>query len=128
MENQEFFWLWSNNRIQKYPSRTYKSHIRYPASAVASCHKYSSKDIVSKVDFIMTDNTEHNLNKVIENMKKISYENCFSFRWFYLQAISFINTMFPWYFIAMFLNMLNDSLECRLFHNFIFLLMSSYGW
>ena len=36
--------------------------------------------------------------------------------------------MFPWYFIAMFLNMFNDLLEYILFHDFIFLLMSSYGW
>ena len=59
---------------------TEQSHIGYPASSAASSHKYSFKDIVTKVDFILTDSTAHNLNKVIEKVKKISYENCFSFQ------------------------------------------------
>ena len=43
----------------------------------ATDYKYSPKDIVRKIDFIMTDSTAHNL-KVIEKVK-ISSENCFSF-------------------------------------------------
>ena len=77
MENQEFFWTWCNKRIQKYPRRTYKSHIGYPASSAASCHKYSSKDIVRKVDFIVADSKAHNLNKVIDKVKKISMKIAF---------------------------------------------------
>ena len=101
MENQEFIWPRSNTRVQKYPHRTYKDHIGYPASSAASWYKNNLKDIVRKIDFIIADSTAH--NKVIEKVKKISYENYFSFHWFYLQAISFINTMFHWYFITMFL-------------------------
>ena len=59
--------------------------------------------IVRKIHFVMIDSTAHNLNKIIEKIKKISYENRFSFHWFYLQAMSFRNTMYHWYFI-MFLN------------------------
>ena len=84
MENQEFFWLSSKNRIQKYPRRTYKAQIGYSASSAAPWYKYSSKEIVRKIDFITKDSIAHNLNKVIEKVKKISNENCFSFHWFYL--------------------------------------------
>ena len=45
--------------------------------SAASGYKYSSTDIVRKIDFVMTDSTAYNL-KVIEKVK-ISYENCFSF-------------------------------------------------
>ena len=58
-----------NKRIQKYPCRTYDNHIGYPASSAAS------KDIVRKIDFVVTYNTAHNHNKVTEKVKKISYEN-----------------------------------------------------
>ena len=84
MESQEFFSPWSKNRIQKYHRRTYKAHFGCAVSSAASCYKDSSKDIVRKIDFIMTDSTAHTLNKVIEKVKKISYENYFSFHWFYL--------------------------------------------
>ena len=77
MENQEFVWPWSNNRIQKYPGRNYEDHIENPASSAASGYKYGSKDIVRKIDFVMTDSTAHNLNKAIEEVEKNSYENCF---------------------------------------------------
>ena len=66
MENQELSWSWSNNRIPKYPP------------SAASGYKCSSKQIVRKIGFVMTDSTAHNHNKVIEKVKKISYENCFS--------------------------------------------------
>ena len=45
--------------------------------SAASGNKYSSTDIVKKIDFVMTDSSAHNL-KVIEKVK-ISYEDCFSF-------------------------------------------------
>ena len=111
MENQEFFWPWSNSRIQKYPRRAYEDPIGYPASSAASGCKYSSKDIIRKIHFVMTDSIVHNLNKVIEKVEKISYENCLSFDWFNLEAISFINKMYHWYFITIFLNIFNDPLK-----------------
>ena len=64
--------------------------------SAASGYKYSSTDIVKKIDFVMTDSTAHNL-KVIEKVK-ISYEDCFSFHWFYLQAIFFINISLIFYY------------------------------
>ena len=45
--------------------------------SLASSYKYNSKDIVRKVDFVMTDRTAHNHNRVIEKVKKISNENYF---------------------------------------------------
>ena len=45
--------------------------------SLASSYKYNSKDIVRKVHFVMTDRTAHNHNRVIEKVKKISYENYF---------------------------------------------------
>ena len=56
--------------MQKYPRRTYKDHIGYPALSAASCYKYISKDIVRKIGFKMTDSTAH-LNKVIEFNKVV---------------------------------------------------------
>ena len=79
MENQELFWSWINNRIQKYPHIIYGDHIGYPASS----------DIVRKIDFMVTDSTAHDCSKVIEKIKKLSNKNCFSFHAFYLQLISF---------------------------------------
>ena len=61
----------------------------------ASGYKYSFTDI-RKIDFVMTESTAHNA-KVIEKVK-ISYENCFSFDWFYLQAMSFINISLIFYY------------------------------
>ena len=57
MQNQEFCWPCGNNKIQKYPGRTYKDHIWYPASSAASGNKYSCKDVIRKIDFVMTHNT-----------------------------------------------------------------------
>ena len=62
----------------------------------ATDYKYIPKDIVRKIDFIMTDSTAHNL-KVIEKVK-ISSENCFSFHWYYFQSISFINISLIFYY------------------------------
>ena len=45
--------------------------------SATSGYRYSSKDIVRKFDFVMSDSTAHNFNKVIAKVKKISYENCF---------------------------------------------------
>ena len=61
--------------MQKYPRKTYKDHIGYPASSAASYYKTTSRDIVRKINFITTDSTAHNLNKIIEKKKKISSEN-----------------------------------------------------
>ena len=49
IENQEFFWTSSNNRIQKYSHKTYEDHIGYPASSADAGCKYSSQDIISIV-------------------------------------------------------------------------------
>ena len=115
MESQEFFWPCSTKRIQKYPSRTSEHHIEYSVSSTASGYKYSSKDIVKKIDFVLTDSILHNLNKTIERVRKIFYENCFFCHWFYLWAINSINAIYHWYFITMFLNLFNGPLKCYTF-------------
>ena len=57
------------------------------------------------------------------------YENYFSFHWFYLQAISFTNTRFCWYFITMFLNIFSDPLKCWLYISLdVFLMVDSYDF
>ena len=45
---------------------------------VVSGYKYSSKDIVRKIDFVITESTTYN-HKVIKKLKKNSYENYFFF-------------------------------------------------
>ena len=83
----------------------------------AVSYKYSSKDSVKKIYFVLIDSTAHIL-VVVEKISKIYYEH-----WFYLSIdiISklYLLSIYHWYFIAMFWNIFNDPRICWLFYDFI---------